>query len=144
MRHRNVLEIGIVRSRGGPKLLSQWWWSLATQTRARGSTYTVRWTIHLRRHCRTLYWCSMCQFPTTSNRNCAACTPGVQGSTIDKLYIMIMDQAFDKLGDRGCILRKEVLTSVILFQTPLSMTSLAILLNMSSGQTKADCHRFIR
>ena len=30
---------------------------------------------------------------------------------------------------------EEVLTPVILFQTPLSMTSLAILLNMSNGQT---------
>ena len=68
--------------------------------------------------------------------------PVMQGSTIDSLYIMIMDQAFDKLGDSECASRQEVLTSVVLFQTPLSMTGMTSLLDMPNGQTKTDLSPF--
>ena len=66
----------------------------------------------------------------------------LQDNTIDNLYIMIIDQAFDKLENRERILRWEVLGSVVLFQTPLSMTGMTSLLNMQSGQVKADLSPF--
>ena len=69
-------------------------------------------------------------------------TSVLQGSTIDNLYLMIMDQAFDKLEDGERILRREVLTSVVLFQTPLSMTGMASLLHIPIDQTKADLSLF--
>ena len=49
---------------------------------------------------------------------------------------MVMDQAFDKLGDSERFWRQRVLTSVVLVQTPLSMTGMASLLD------KADLSPF--
>ena len=69
-------------------------------------------------------------------------TSVLQASTIDNLYLMIMDQAFNRLEVSECILRQEVLTSVVLFQTPLSMAGITSLLNMPYGQTKADLSPF--
>ena len=69
-------------------------------------------------------------------------TSVLQAGTIDNLYLIIMDQAFDNLEDSECILRREVLASVVLFQTPLSMTSIASLLNMPNDQTEADLSPF--
>ena len=69
-------------------------------------------------------------------------TSVLQASTIDNLYQMIMDHAFNRLEDSECILRREVLTSVVLFQTPLSMAGITSLLDMPDGQTEADLTPF--
>ena len=66
----------------------------------------------------------------------------LQANAIDNLYLMIIVQAFEKLEDRECMLRREVLTSVVLFQTPMSMTGMASLLEMPNGQTRADLSPF--
>ena len=68
-------------------------------------------------------------------------TAAMQGSTIDTLYLMIIDQAFYKLGDSESISRQEVLTSVVLFQTPLSMPGMASLLDIPNGQLRAGLDR---
>ena len=60
-------------------------------------------------------------------------TSALQASPIDNLYLMIMDQAFNGLEVSECISRREVLTSVVLFQTPLSMAGITSLLNMPYG-----------
>ena len=69
-------------------------------------------------------------------------TSMLQANTIDNLYLTIIGQAFDKLGERECILRREVLSSVVLFQTPLSMTGMTCFLDMPTGQTEADLSPF--
>ena len=69
-------------------------------------------------------------------------TSMLQASSIDNLYRTIIAQAFDKLEDDERILRREVLTSVVLFQTPLSMTGIASLLDMSNSQAEADLSPF--
>ena len=65
-------------------------------------------------------------------------TSMLQANTIDYLYLMIIVQAFDKLEDRECMLRHKVLSSVVLFQTPLSITGMTSLLDIPNVQTKAD------
>ena len=55
---------------------------------------------------------------------------------------MIMDQAFNRLEVSEYILRRQVLTSVVLFQTPLSMAGITSLLDMPDGQTEADLSPF--
>ena len=66
----------------------------------------------------------------------------LQTGTIDSLYGMIMDQAFDKLEDEECISRREVLASVVLFQTPLAMAGIASLLDIAIDQVKVDLSPF--
>ena len=66
----------------------------------------------------------------------------LQASTIDSLYEMIMHQAFDKLEDEECISRREVLASVVLLQTPLSMAGIASLLDISIDQVAVDLSPF--
>ena len=69
-------------------------------------------------------------------------TSVLQTSTIDNLYLMLIVQAFDNLEECECISRQEVLSSVVLLQTPLSMTGMTSLLDMESGQIKADLSPF--
>ena len=71
-------------------------------------------------------------------------TSVLQASTIDNLYLTIMDQAFDMLEDRECILKREVLTSVVLFQTPLSMAGITSLLDMPDNRLRLTCRHFTR
>ena len=66
----------------------------------------------------------------------------LQANTIDNLYLTIIVQAFEMLEDKECMLRREVLTSVVLSQTPMSMTSMASLLEMPNGQIRADLSPF--
>ena len=69
-------------------------------------------------------------------------TSVLQASTIDNLYLMIIVQALSKLEDSECISRQEVLSSVVLFHTPLSMAGMTSLLNMDNSQIKADLSPF--
>ena len=69
-------------------------------------------------------------------------TSVLQAGSIDSLYVMIMDQAFDKLEAEECTLRWEALTSVVLFQTPLSIGGIAHLLHLPNEQTIADLSPF--
>ena len=64
-------------------------------------------------------------------------TSVLQASTIDNLYLMVMKQAFANLEDSESILRREVLTLVVLSQTPLSITGIASLLDMPKDQVEA-------
>ena len=66
----------------------------------------------------------------------------LQSNTIDSLYGMIMDQAFDKLEDGESIWRQEVLASVVLFQTPLSIAGITSLLGIPNDQAEADLSPF--
>ena len=66
----------------------------------------------------------------------------LQTIPIDKLYLMIMGQAFDKLEDTEHIWRREVLASVVLFQNPLSITGIASLLDMPKDQIAAGLSPF--
>ena len=66
----------------------------------------------------------------------------LQAGTIDNLYLMIMSQAFDKLEDTERILRREVLASVVLFQTPLSIAGIASLLDMPQERIEAGLSPF--
>ena len=66
----------------------------------------------------------------------------LQASTIDSLYSMIMDHAFDKLEYEECISRQEILASVVLFQTPLSMAGIASLLDIRIHQAEVDLSPF--
>ena len=69
-------------------------------------------------------------------------TSVLQASTIDNLYLMIMAQAFDNLEGSECILRWEVLASVVILQTPLSIAGIASLLDMPIVQIEADLSPF--
>ena len=69
-------------------------------------------------------------------------TSVLQASTIDNLYLMIMGQAFDNLEGSECILRWEVLASVVILQTPLSIAGIASLLDMTIVQIEADLSPF--
>ena len=53
-----------------------------------------------------------------------------------------MDQAFDNLEDEECISRRQVLASVVLFQTPLSMAGIASLLGIPIDQVEVDLSPF--
>ena len=66
----------------------------------------------------------------------------LQGNMIDSLYGMVMDQAFDGLEDEERFSRREVLASVVLFQTPLSMAGIASLLDIPIDQVKLDLSPF--
>ena len=66
----------------------------------------------------------------------------LQASTIDSLYSMIMDQAFDKLEYEECISRREVLASVVVLQAPLSMAGIASLLDIRIHQAEVDLSPF--
>ena len=55
---------------------------------------------------------------------------------------MIMDQACDRLKDSEYTLKREVLTSIVLSQTPLSTLGITSLLDMPNGQTEADLSPF--
>ena len=76
-----------------------------------------------------------------SNIACGS-TPVLRVNTIDNLYLMIVDQAFGQLDDGECILRREVLASVVLIQTPLSMAGIASLLDIPKDQVEADLSLF--
>ena len=66
----------------------------------------------------------------------------LQANTINNLYLIIIVQAFERLEDRECILRRDVLSSVVLVQTPLSISDMTSLLDMPNGQIKADLSPF--
>lgn len=66
-----------------------------------------------------------------------------QASTIDSLYCMIMDQAFDdNLEDNERALRREILATVLFLQTPLSQDGIAALLETSYVQIEVDLSPF--
>ena len=66
----------------------------------------------------------------------------LQASPIDRLYLMILDQAFYRLEESKRILRRELLASVVLFETPLSVTGVASLLGMPTDQVEAGLSPF--
>jgi hypothetical protein len=55
---------------------------------------------------------------------------------------MIMDEAFHDLDAREESLRREVLSAVVLLQTPLSVDGIASLLGMSYAQIESDLSPF--
>ena len=61
---------------------------------------------------------------------------------IDELYGIIMDEAFVRLCDEEFISRREILTLMVLLQTPLSMAGIASLLEIPTDQAKTDLSPF--
>lgn len=61
----------------------------------------------------------------------------LQASTIDDLYDMIIDQAFDKLDSRECISRRQVLASVVLFPN-VTVRCWHYLLDIMTYQAEVD------
>ena len=66
----------------------------------------------------------------------------LRAGTIDRLYLMIMDRAFDKLEGSERTLRREVLASVVLVQTPLSTPGIASVLDMAKDQIETGLSPF--